>query len=207
MTLPRIYPCIPYCHRDEGSVNTKGCSGIGWDLGAAIQRHMDVIPDDSWALMLDHDIAFLSDSWFRQCEDVIALHPDAGVITCMTTRLCGGVARWNMCGDDGCHDISVLRQYAAMREVTHAGIIRDITLRKTRGGKGAISGFFLLISKRCWEKSKRTPYPWCGYHRMDKRLHIRMVLAGFKLLLMEGLVVYHWFRGTNRGKPTPEIPQ
>lgn len=196
---PRIYTFIPYCHRDEGVPVVQRRNGPltpGVDIGAAYHRHMRLIPNGAWGLLLDHDIAFLTPSWLSLCEEAISSYPDTGLFTCMSTRLPNrsGHTDWNLCGPVNCHNMQELKPFGLARENQYHTSIRDITTAKLRGGTAAISGFFMLISKTVWDRVIAIKDELHGYDHLDKRIHDLVLLAGYRIRLIESLVVYHWLR-------------
>lgn len=215
MTTPRIYVFVPYCHRDEGipvAIEKNGVPQMGYDLGAAYQRHMALVPDDGWGLLIDHQVALLTSTWFRLCEDAIATHPDTGMFTCMCTRLLnrGGFPALNLCGDPKCHDMRVLRKFALEREKEYGKSFKEISTIEMRGGaqsgKSTISGFFMLISKKAWNEAIMSEGDLHGYWMLDKKIHNMLLAKNFSLRLIEGLVVYHWLRGIDFGKGPCDEP-
>ena len=57
------------------------------NLGAAYNRAMALLPDDGWAVMLDHDAALTTREWHRQIAEAIAFKPDAGAFVACTNRI------------------------------------------------------------------------------------------------------------------------
>lgn len=181
----RIWVFTPYCHRDEGQKK-------GRDLGHAYNEYMRLVPEGDWALFLDHDIAFLTSAWFRQCEAAIAAQPDAGMFTCMTTRLRPGKSGWQMAGPRNCHDMVELRKVASQHAKDKGPALRDVTTVEQRGGMRPTSGFFMLISKQAWNAIGGTSH---GFVRIDWAIHNAISEIGKKVYLIEGLLVWHWFKG------------
>lgn len=201
MSKARIYIFTPYCHGDEGVPHPRGKRKPGWDLGAAVNRHMDLVPKGAWALILDHDIAFSTDTWFRLCEDAIAAYPDAGMFTCKTNRMGNLASRaWQRCGPGNCHDMEEIRKYGSARESKPGLGYTDITSHRKRFHKRPAAGFFLLISKDVWDAFGGKVVP--GVISVDRFIHRWITLRSRKkVYCIENLFVYHWCRG----KPT--IPE
>jgi GT2 family glycosyltransferase len=167
---------------------------MGKDLGYAYKQYMSLVPDGDWALFLDQDISFLTNTkWFRLCEEAIEKKPDAGMFCAKTTRLRRTRSKWQMVGDGNCHDMKELRRLGLETHEKYGCSLREVTTTEQRNDGRPNSGFFILINKNIW-KEIELYIP----HRListDYAIHRAVQSLGYKIYLIEGLVLYHWWRG------------
>jgi len=184
---PQIYVFIAYCGRNEGPGKHRGRN-----LPAAIDRYMRVVPEDDWGLLLDHDIAFTTRSWYRVLERAIEENPEAGMFICKTNRLRPRRSRFQMCGDPNCHDMVEMHRVGLELERTWGASVKDVTHVGSPNGPRYASGLFMCFRKSTWrriyEMGRLPSFP-------DYEIHRRVAALGLKVLLLEGVFVYHWFRG------------
>ena len=187
--MPHIWPMIPYCHRDEGQpvfTTPKGDEkSLGYDLGAAYNRCMGLIPAGDWCCFIDHDAWFTTKTWFRLIEAAIEEQPDAGMFTARCSNLNPERSAWQMLGPTDA-PVSVYR--AIGREVEHAfgSSLRDVT-DDDRGGD-PVSGFCMIIPKAVWVEIGGSSH---GFRGRDHRIHKPIAATGRRIYLIEGLYMYH----------------
>ena len=161
-----------------------------WDdeanLGRAYNDAMMLLPDDGWAIFLDHDAMPTTSLWHRQFAEAIAFRPDAGAIVAMTNRI---ASAWQRCGDERSNDIAAHRAFG--RERAKVRTLLDIS--GTRG----FGGVMFAVSKAAWRECGGFAH---GLGCVDHSLHYRMRAIGRKVWLHEGLYVYHW---RHQGEPDP----
>jgi GT2 family glycosyltransferase len=162
------------------------------NLGRAYNEAMELLPDDAWAVFLDHDAWWTTKTWHRQWAEAIAFRPDAGVIVACTNRI---AAPWQQVGDRDNHDVAHHRAFGAERAKTHRSLL-DTTDTKGFGGVA------FAISKRTWTLIGGARD---GMFCVDHHLHFACRKAGLRVYLHEGLYVYHWRRafGDNLPRDTP----
>ena len=198
--MNRIYTLIPYCHEDEGIpvINEPECIDPvtnkpkvrvpvqGYDLGAAYNRCMAVVPDGDWACFLDHDAWFTTKGWHRQIEAAIAEKPDAGMFTGRCNNLNPDRSAWQMLGPVDA-PVSAYREIG--REIQHAfgTSLRDITDEEDRGGD-PVSGFCMIIPKAVWTEIGCSAH---GFRSRDHKIHKAIAATGRRIYLIEGLYLYH----------------
>lgn len=161
------------------------------NLGKAYNEAMALLPEDGWAVFLDHDAAWTTRRWWHQVREAIDFRPDAGAFTAVTNRI---APRWQQVGDKDNHDIVRHRRYGAER--TRVRTLLDIT--DTMGFGGVV----IVISKRAWSGVGGFVD---GMLCVDHRMHFALRDAGLRVYLLEGLYVYHWRRanGDELPKETP----
>lgn len=187
--MNRIYTFIPYCHEDEGIpvINEpKGKVAVqGYDLGAAYNRCMDVVPDGDWACFIDHDAWFTTKSWHRLIEKAIALKPEAGMFTGRCNNLNPERSAWQMIGPAEA-PVSVYRRIGAEIQAAFGTSLRDVT-DADRGGD-PVSGFCMIIPKAVWTEIGGSSH---GFRGRDHRIHKAIAATGRRIYLIEGLYLYH----------------
>ena len=191
MANPRIYTGIPYCHKGEGHPPGK-------DLGRAYNEFMALIPDDAWAVILDHDAMFCSPTWFRRVEEAIEDYPDAGLFAFITNRLNPNRSMWQMAPEAGMHNhlISAHRGVAAAREAEHGSTAVDVTHVHSFDRNAELSGVGFAVSKQAWIKIGGALEG--KFTNVDHDLHHRIINVGLKVYLLPGVYMYHWFRYDTR---------
>lgn len=169
-----IYTYIPYAPKSKKM-----------DLGWAYNNFMNLVNDDDWVLFLDHDVLLTTTNWFTQIEDIVEKNPEYGVFTCLTNRIGQSVQKLKGVDSDN-HDMKY-----------HRKIGKDLQKNKydevTEFPNKLLSGFFILIKKEIWKKIGGFSE---GYFLgVDNKLHKDCIENNIKVGLMNGVYVYHWYRG------------
>lgn len=151
---------------------------------------MELLPNDAWALFRDGDTLFLDSFYGTLIEEAIINNPDTDFFTCMTNRIyCSYQKHEEYLGDD----VRKHRIISNNLKEKHKGVYLDITNETKK-----ISGMVMVLSKKSWLKIGGFKEFSNGYGNMlgvDNKLHIDLKDNGFKLKLIKGLYVYHWYRG------------
>lgn len=164
------------------------------DLGAAYNAVFELLPDDAWACLLDHDMAFTTGRWRIQLDEAIRAQP-RGTFTAMTNRMS---ARWQVAPESA----QARDDFALHRRVGQARLrvrtLLDVT--DTQGWGGVL----MLLSKRAWARAGGFA---SGLLCVDHMMHYALKADGERVWCIEGLYVYH-VRGTTGGPrlPGPEVP-
>lgn len=151
------------------------------DLGDQYNRHMEIIGDDDWAVLIDHDvITGLNRDWFHLIAEAIAFKPDAGAIVAVTNRI---DAFWQRAteADPENHEIGYHTRIAVERAKRRT--LLDITDTKGFGG------VCFAVSKVAWRAAGG--FAVGGLLCVDHSLHFGLRAAGYRIYLHEGLYVYH----------------
>ena len=163
--------------------------GIPWEpgqqLGLAINRFMAKV--DDWALILDWDVGLVNVHWYDLCQRTIdTVGHSAGLITCMTNRIGCPLQRDTTAP---CSDImDEHRMHALRAQRDRAGVVDDITNQS----RWKLSGFFYLTHREVWDKiGGAPPNKFLGF---DNWYHDRVREAGYRVLIMRDLYVYHGYR-------------
>lgn len=155
------------------------------NFGKAINDTIQCFGDDDWCVLTDGDSMFLTPDWGKQIEDVITKHGKRySLFGCVTNRL-GRNIQLAPGVDFNNHDIKYHYDKAIEFEKTNYGKVTDITDRKL------VAGLLMLFPKKLWNEVKfkeNEPY-------FDDVFSKEVIKHGCKLGLMNGLYVYHWYRG------------
>lgn len=169
-----IYTSMPYAPN-----KTK-------DLGQTYNKYFELLPHDSdWMCFIDHDIMLTTKYWYEQLEEFIKRYPDIGFFVTMTNRIANetqlkpGLDRNN-------HDIKYHRDEGQKQFEIHGYEIKILD-----DPKHPISGFFMLIQKKVWQQIKFKS----GFLLTDQKFFRECLKHNIKVGLMEGLYIYHWYRG------------
>lgn len=171
---PRLVPMTPF--------------SLEGDLGKAYNEALELLPDDAWAVLMDHDMMLTTREWYRQLEEAVAFIPHAGAIVAMANRI---AAPWQQIGDPDNHDVAHHRQFG--RERLKARTLLDITNTKGFGG------VLFALSKAAWREVG-------GFAEgatlcVDHSIHFKLRDAGRRIYLLESLYVYHWRRAFGDALP------
>jgi len=141
-----------------------------------------------WILLIDHDVYLaLNPFWYDICVNAInKCGSDAGWITCYTNRIkCKFQRAPNI--DENNNDILYHRQYAKELYYKNNGKLLDYT--NIAGGQ--FSGFFILTSRKAWQTVGG--FNEEGFFTVDNTYFSDLKNAGFKLIVMSDLYVYHGY--------------
>jgi len=163
------------------------------NIGKALNEFCANVPDNDWICLQDGDIMYLTSDWGVQIEKVIKQHGEKfGLIGCMTNRLGRDIQRIGSMDND--HDILKHYEIAVKLAKEHYAEIDDVTKKKY------IAGMFMLFPKSVWNKVKFRENT-IGF---DDHFSNDVRKKGYKLGLMKGLYVYHFYRGWNNTNPSKD---
>lgn len=165
-------------------------------LGKAYNQHVALVPsDDDWVVITDGDVAFINNTWGQQIEDVIRLHPNAGLITCLTNRVGNPHQLYNQQFSDNA-DILHHRRIALQLARQAPNSITEL--------KKPISGHFMVFRKSVWRMVGGFTEEK-AFLGVDNDFSHRILMAGGKILLMTGLYVLHYYRLMEGKKSTKHL--
>ena len=157
------------------------------NIGGALNEFCEVWPDDNWICLQDGDINYIGSDWGEHIEYVIKNHGHKyGLIGCMTNRLGRPIQRLGRLDDN--HDMLYHYEVALEEKEKHYGEVEDITHKKY------VAGMFMLFPKKVWNEVK---FPENNIS-FDDAFSLGVVKKGYKLGLMKGLYVYHFYRGWSK---------
>ena len=163
------------------------------NLVVSYNSFMELIPDTAWALFRDGDTMFLDSYYGITLENVINKNPNCGCFTAITNRIYPKQQRISCEGDD----IEVHRKMAKEQLNKYGSECLKMV------PKPYMSGFCFLLKKATWKKIGGFK-PW---HKngstmlgVDNQLHIDLIKHNIDVMIMQGVYVYHWYRGGNGNK-------
>ena len=156
------------------------------NLGNTYNDYMELLPDnEDWACFLDHDAVWTTNDWYKQLQDVIC-NPDYreyGLFTVMCSKI--GNSFQMVKNSHGNHDYSHHRKIGEIQEQVHYGKVFE--------APKPISGVVMVTQKRVWKEVGG--YLNRGFLGRDTSYHGLVKKAGFKVGVIRGVYVYHWYRG------------
>jgi len=171
-----IYTFIPY------SPDLKK-----YNLGAMYNKFMRLLPnDDDWACLIDHDVMFTRKNWYHQLMDIIKKHPDYGCLTGRTNRI-------------GCSWQKVRELENSNNIEEHKRLGKELQDKfwdevEDRTNDMLMSGFLMLVKKSVWKEVPfREVYERDGMAGVDNHFHEDLKNKGYKIGLMKGVYLYHWY--------------
>ena len=162
------------------------------DLGRAYNEIMERLRPGDWVCFLDHDAIFTTRDWYLQILEAISRYPEAGLFGAVTNRI-GNQAQIA----PGCprgHDMREHRIFGEMLRVMCGSNARDVTQETP------ISGVVLILSYDSWKRMGRFR---SGFLGVDNQAHYDVAKNGMRVLLLDGLYVYHWYRADGVGHKNP----
>jgi GT2 family glycosyltransferase len=156
------------------------------DLGKAYNDTMRRLDPGDYGCFIDGDAMFLHPYFGKQLQDYVTKYPDGDLFTCKTNRV---GTRYMLAGDWASDDIAKHRQIAA--RLLSDMSVKDITQ------DALLSGVVMLIKRSSWEAVGG--FREDGMLGIDNDMHLRIRRNNGKVYLMNGVYVYHWYRGGQRG--------
>lgn len=164
------------------------------NLGRANNEAMELLADDGWACLIDHDCMFTTPHWYAQLVEAAAFRPEATF--CVTTnRIASPWQRAPEAQPDS-NDIGHHRHIGEVRRREHRTLL-DVGCTKGFGG------VVTLISKRAWRDAGGYAD---GMYCVDHSIFFRLRAIGRPVYLIEGLYVYH-VRASSSQRPPLLAPK
>lgn len=154
------------------------------NLGQAYNRFMDLLKDEDLACFIDHDAMFTTPDWYEQIEHIAGKYPDAGMFTAKTNRVKNRRQLYRGVISDN-HDIAYHRMIGRLLQQDHYADVSVVKAEKP------VSGVVIVIKKKVWNVHRFQD----GFLGVDNDISCRLIAAGRKVYIMEGVYVYHWYRG------------
>lgn len=170
------------------------------DLGKAYTEAMRRFEPDEWVCFTDHDAMFTTDKWYYQLQHAIERYPGAGLFTAKTNRIgirsqvhdpvksrtermpSVGSVVWTSKGNS--HDMVHHYRVGQLLLDTHGSTGIDIS-------NDISNGIMICTQKKIFDKvGSFRP----GFGGQDTDYHRAVVKLGYKVYLLKGLYMYHWYR-------------
>lgn len=161
-------------------------------LGISYDWLIDTPPNiDDWVCMTDADTIFTTYDFGDQISATIEANPDYHLFTCMTNRVNN---RIQVCGDWSSNDMAYHRMVGQQRWEEHGTTVLDITQDQL------LSGMMLCTTHEHWMKSgmQGKRHKQGQMLGIDNEIHLAYRHAGLKVGLMQGIYLYHWYRGGDK---------
>ena len=169
-------------------INFTVYHSIPWNshknIGHSYNQFMSLLQDNDWACFLDGDAVHTTTFFGKNIELIIQANPEYGLFTCYTNRI---GCSYQMPGNYWNNDSQAYhRNIGEKLWKQHGTNVLDIT------NKSPLSGVLILINKSKWNEVG-------GFKEekmlsVDNDIHLRFKNAGFKVGLMQGIYVQHWYR-------------
>jgi GT2 family glycosyltransferase len=166
---------------------------IPWDseknIGKAYNEAMKMVDENDWVCFIDGDVINTTTFFGQKIEEIIKSNPDYSVFTCYTNRVNRKYQIYNL-DDWENNDMDYHRKIGENIWNKNGTSVIDITKKKP------LSGVMILISKKVWTKIG-------GFFEdkmfgIDNILHKKVKECGYKIGLMTGIYVYHWYRNGDK---------
>lgn len=184
-----IYNFIAYCPTQAAGSSKGNFPWLGKDaerainLGWTYNQYMELLPnEDDWACFLDHDAMYTTHNWYNQLESIIEKYPDYGLFTSKTNRISNGAQITYGVGKH-IHDMKFHRAKGYELQEEYFDLVTEMPR--------TISGVVMLTKKAVWKAAGGFKDGFLG---VDSNYDGRVRAAGYKVGLMEGVFVYHWYR-------------
>lgn len=170
------------------------------NFGKACNDVMELLPEDGWACIIDHDMMFTTSYWYRQLQEVISAHPEAGAFAACTNRIASPWQRVDNALPEGTNPDDVREHRLVGEQRAHQNrTLLDIT--DTKGFGGVVT----IVSKAAWKKAGGYGD---GLYCVDHSLFFKLRTHGYRIYLIESLYVFH-LRGSSGRRPplvAPTVP-
>lgn len=161
-------------------------------LGKAYNNYMQLIPNEGdWACFMDYDAMFTVPNFGHQLESVLKRYPKCGLFTAVANRIGTNYQQvpnmWNVT-DEREH-----REKGLELQKKYYHICKDITTISP------ISGMLILIQKKIWSMAGKFSEE-LDILGVDNDIHRKVQALGLSVMVMQGVYLYHWYRGGNPEK-------
>ena len=163
------------------------------NIGKFYNQFLEILPsNEDWACFIDGDTLFTTYDYGYLIEKVVAENPSVDCFTAYTNRV---ACEWQIAPnvDKETDDIKYHRKFGEDLKSSYRTSVMDVT---DKPRNSVLSGFFILLKKQSWIDIGR--FKETGMLGVDNDLHWKLQDCGKKLMLMQGLYLYHWYRGGDR---------
>lgn len=159
------------------------------NIGKYYNDFAKVVPDDAYICFIDADTIFTTPDYGQLIAEVVNKHPQVDAFTCYTNRI---GCSWQIApGSDWENDdMKYHREFGKNLKEQYGTQCLDVTYNK------CMSGHFMLIKKSTWKAMGGCSE--FGMLGIDNEIHKKIRRIGGTIYLMQGLYVYHWYRGGDK---------
>ncbi len=156
-------------------------------LGVAYNQFLELLPcADDFACLIDADAMFTITNYGHILVDAIQRYPQQRIFYARTNRI---ACRWQLDKTIQGDDLREHRKYGQALASKHGSSCRVIPRTAMPG-----SGFFILLRKDLWQEYR---FKETGILGVDWDFYRRIVATGERILQLQGIYLYHWYRGGN----------
>ena len=179
-----IYFQIPYSTEKD----------IGKYYNAAMRKLSN---DKDYCLFIDGDACFTTTFWGHQIDNIIKKYNNVGLFTACTNRV---YCKWQIADgvDVVTNDLAYHRRFGTFISDLYYDSCLDVTDKRPY-----LSGVLILVQKRLWKAIGG--FKENGMLGIDNYLHKDAKSKGFKVMLMQGVYVYHWYRNDKSVNDTSHL--
>jgi len=161
---------------------------IPWEpnkrLGYACNRMFKTV--SNWGLILDWDVFLLNVNWYDLMLNAIKKVPNAGLISCRTSRIYCPLQKYDIPRADT-DNIATHINISETVEQNYSGSIVDVTDYPYQ-----LSGFLFLTRRKVWDEVGGVPDDM--FLGMDNEYSLRVKMAGYRIYIMQDLYVFHNYK-------------
>lgn len=169
---------------------------IPWDddkniLQSYIHEMKKLKNPDDWCVFIDGDACFTHNFYGLNIRETIMANEQYSMFTCFTNRV---NCKYQLFPDINKtnNDMEYHRNVGYLAFERYGTSVRDIT------GQQPLSGVMMAFKKSAWNAVIKTMNNKSGMLQVDNELHRKMKAHGFKVGLMQGIYVFHWYRNNNK---------
>lgn len=143
---------------------------------------------DRYVIIQDGDVMQLNAYYGNRISEAVEANPQFQLFTCYTNRI-GRPEQVSPHADWANDDIKHHRELANEHWNMYGTSVIDVT------DAPLLSGHLFVIDKEYWKYLPDLPNIGLG---CDNEIHKMYKEAGYKVGLMQGIYVYHWYRGGDK---------
>lgn len=155
------------------------------DLGKAYNDTVKLVTDkEDWICLVDADLMFLTPDFGHQIKEIIDLYPNTGLFSCYVNRV--GTK-------EQCHNGIISEEPNILHHRKIAIQLAKENRHKIKEIQNPFSGHLMLFKKETWDLIGGAP-EGRGILSVDNTITNRMAHHGYKMLVMEGVYCFHYYR-------------
>ena len=157
------------------------------NLGKAYNEYVKRLthhPDD-WVFFKDGDLLFPDPFWGSQIQDIVNKYPNTGIFTCRVNRV-GNLLQ--------CHNFV---RNSDPNVINHFWISQELKQKRywdVSQINHIISGHLMGFSRKTWDEVGGFSENPNEILKVDNRFSKKILNAGKKILIMEGIYAFHYYR-------------
>ena len=155
-------------------------NAIDGNLAREYNREMELSPKGSYMCFTDRDVWFPNSDYAKQIHEIISIYGEA-FYTCVTPRI---NCKWQKIDFVGTDDalVEYSKNYAIGKETT----VENQTHSQLW------SGMVMVVPKDKWIPLNESSKSILG---LDNLIHKMAIIQGCDVLLMKGVICYHYYSG------------